>query len=71
VIVYCVDHEGDYGHAGSAHNGSEAFDDIGILPDFTGRAVHDFWKPYFGYTCTHGLCNAHHLRELVFVHEQH
>jgi transposase len=51
--------------------GSEAFDDIGILPDFIGRAIHDFWKPYFGYDCLHGLCNAHHLRELIFVHEQH
>jgi len=51
--------------------GSEAIDHIGILPDFLGRAIHDFWKPYFGYDCLHGLCNAHHLRELIFVHEQH
>lgn len=51
--------------------GGEAFDDIGILPDFCGRAIHDFWKSYFGYDCPHGLCNAHHLRELIFVHEQH
>ena len=51
--------------------GSEAFDAIGILPDFIGRAIHDFWKPYFGYCCLHGLCNAHHLRELIFVHEEH
>ncbi|MBL7115593.1 MAG: IS66 family transposase, partial [Kiritimatiellae bacterium] len=51
--------------------GSEAIDDIGILSDFLGRAIHDFWKPYFGYDCLHGLCNAHHLRELIFVHEQH
>ena len=39
--------------------------------DFGGRAIHDFWKPYFSYGCAHGLCNAHHLRELIFVHEQH
>ena len=51
--------------------GAEALEAIGILPNFVGRAIHDFWKPYFGYECTHGLCNAHHLRELVFVHEQH
>jgi len=51
--------------------GSDAINDIGILPDFIGRAIHDFWKPYFGYDCLHGLCNAHHLRELIFVHEQH
>ena len=51
--------------------GAEALEAIGILPDFGGRAVHDFWKPYFNYSCAHGLCNAHHLRELIFVHEQH
>ena len=51
--------------------GREATDEIGILPGFVGRAIHDFWKPYFGYDCLHGLCNAHHLRELIFVHEQH
>ena len=51
--------------------GSEAFDSIGILTDFSGRAIHDFWKSYFGYDCLHGLCNAHHLRELIFLHEQH
>ena len=51
--------------------GGEAFDAIDILPNFMGRAIHDFWKPYFNYPCLHGLCNAHHLRELIFVHEQH
>ncbi len=51
--------------------GMEAFAAIAILPGFRGRAIHDFWKPYFGYPCDHGLCNAHHLRELIFVHEEH
>lgn len=51
--------------------GTEAIDAIGILPAFCGRAIHDFWKPYFSYGCAHGLCNSHHLRELIFVHEQH
>lgn len=51
--------------------GSQAMDQIGILPNFNARAIHDFWKPYFKYDCNHGLCNAHHLRELIFLNEQH
>jgi len=50
--------------------GSAATDDIGILPEFKGIAVHDFWKPYYNYTlCGHALCNAHILRELNGISE--
>ncbi|CAE6907781.1 IS66 family transposase [Paraburkholderia domus] len=49
--------------------GSEALDSFGILPGFKGVAVHDGWRPYASYECEHALCNAHHLRELVFVAE--
>jgi transposase len=43
-------------------------DAIGILPRFAGVAVHDAWAPYDTYTeATHALCNAHALRELIYV----
>ena len=52
--------------------GRDATDAIGILPGFTGTATHDAWAPYFTYdACAHALCNAHLLRELVYLHEQH
>ena len=50
--------------------GTAAMDHFNILPDFQGRLIHDFWKPYLSYDCDHGLCNAHHLRELTFLFEQ-
>ena len=50
--------------------GREAMDAGGVLPGFTGIAVHDAWAPYDCYTtATHSLCNAHLLRELVAAAE--
>jgi transposase len=53
-----------------AKRGTEAIEAMGILPGFEGTAVHDFWCSYLGYSCAHGLCNAHLVRELTFIWEE-
>ena len=50
--------------------GTEAIEAIGIIPRYGGVTVHDCWASYLSYThCGHGLCGAHLLRELTFIHE--
>lgn len=52
--------------------GDEALLDAGVLPNCRGWAVHDGFKPYFGFErVRHALCHAHHLRELEFLVEQY
>ena len=52
--------------------GAQAMDAVGILPKRTGWSVHDFWKPYLKYQqARHALCNAHLIRELIFLVERH
>lgn len=50
--------------------GTEAMNQIGILPHFNGVLCHDHWKPYYKYECAHALCNAHHIRELIWAEEE-
>lgn len=50
--------------------GQAGMDVMGVLPYFTGIAVHDHLKSYYRYTnCAHAECNAHILRYLIFLHE--
>ncbi len=51
--------------------GKVAMDEMAILPEFSGKAIHDGLKSYAGYECDHFLCNAHHLRELRFILEHY
>jgi transposase len=54
-----------------AKRGQAAMDAMDILPNFEGISVHDGLSSYAHYDCEHGLCNAHHLRELLFVVERY
>ena len=56
---------GLFGH--HLKRGKEAMDDIGVLDAYNGTLVHDRSSSYFSYPCGHSLCNAHILRDLVYV----
>jgi transposase len=53
-----------------AKRGLEAIEAHGILPKRIGVLAHDCWAPYWKLDGgIHALCNAHLLRELVYVKE--
>lgn len=51
------------------NRGKKAMDNIGLLGSYNGTLVHDRFSSYFSYQCDHSLCNAHILRDLVYVEE--
>jgi transposase len=55
-----------------ARRGTLAMEAAGILNQLPGILVHDHLKAYYKiHTGPHALCNAHHLRELRFIHQQY
>jgi hypothetical protein len=67
VHVACTDTLTLYHRAPS--RGERSMNLGGVLPGFTGVAVHDGLTSYRHYQVPHGLCNAHHLRELTALAE--
>lgn len=53
----------------SRKRGCKGIDEHGIVPEFDGILVHDFWKSYLMYDVKHAFCCAHLLRELVGIKE--
>lgn len=46
--------------------GTEAIEEINIIPRYGGAIIHDCWSSYLTYNhCLHGLCGAHLVRELT------
>jgi transposase len=50
--------------------GKEALDRMDLLEGHKGTVVHDCLPTYFQYDVSHGICNAHILRELKYVSEE-
>lgn len=68
--LHCVSNKAWTHYYPHSKRGMDAMNEIGILPNFKGILCHDHWKPYYRYSFTHALCNAHHIRELTRAWEQ-
>ena len=54
-----------------AKRGVQALENIGLLAYYQGSLIHDCLGAYNHYEqCKHGICNAHILRELIYIEEQ-
>ncbi|MDA0812239.1 MAG: IS66 family transposase [Verrucomicrobia bacterium] len=54
------------------HRGEPAMRAMGVLEGYTGFVIHDYLSSYYRITgILHGLCNVHHIRDLICVHEEH
>lgn len=50
--------------------GTEAIEEINIIPRYSGIIIHDCWASYLTYNhCDHGLCGSHIVRELTCIIE--
>lgn len=57
-------------HVDEHGRGTDSITAFGILPRFTGVAVHDAYRSYQAFdNCTHALCNAHIVREATGIGE--
>lgn len=56
----------------SSKRGKTGMDENGVLPSFSGVAMHDCWSSYWRYDgIEHAVCCAHILRELTGIEENH
>jgi len=51
------------------NRGRIAIKEHNILPQFSGKLITDHYPSYRDFDYTHYFCNAHHLRELLWVTE--
>ncbi|MFT4547414.1 MAG: transposase [Verrucomicrobiales bacterium] len=60
-----------YLHIGR-HRGEKALRAMGVIEGYTGYVIHDYLSSYYRIGgIKHALCNAHHIRDLTCVHEEH